>query len=79
MYRCYVSVNYAEVEKCAQSMHQLLDLPPLLRTWTRMKGVDESASVVVDNVMVSLMNEVRTGVRTGGMLQCWDQGYRRHA
>ena len=27
MYGCYVSVNYAEVEKCAQSMHQLLDLP----------------------------------------------------
>ena len=37
-----------------------------------MKGIDESASFVVDYVMVSLMSELSTGVRAGGMRECWD-------
>ena len=64
-------MNYAEVEKCATVDASVTGSAPLLRTWTRVKGIDESASVVVD-VMVSLMSEVSTGVRTGGMRECRD-------
>ena len=37
-------------------------------------GIDESASVVVDNGMVRVtdMRDLSTGVRTGGMRECWD-------
>ena len=82
-YGWYFSVNYAEVEKCATVDASVNGSAPLLRTWTPVKGIDESASVLVDYVMVSLMSEVSTGVRTGGMRDYRDQGYRcayrRHA